>query len=88
MKKLINLSLEERLEKLEQLTNNQANKLYGGNTGNQLGPTPTPQPTIPPVVSISITPMVTSWKPAFKVGDGGGEIEIKNNGIKFSHPIN
>lgn len=50
MKKLINLSLEERLQKMDILSNQQSSQLYGGadTNGFTLSSTPPVQPTFNP----------------------------------------
>lgn len=62
MKKLINLSLEERLQKMDILSNQQSSQLYGGADTNGFTPSPTP-PVLP-----TFNPPTPKWTPPIFTG--------------------
>ena len=78
MKKLLNLSLEERLQWLDVLSNEQVARIYGG-VGNDnpvnttLSPTVAPTITLPPVTVPRTLPFTLS------IGKGGGSISFPIN---------
>lgn len=75
MKKLVNLSLEERFERLDVLSSEQIAKVYGGGTDGDItfNPTikftPAPTITLPPITFPKTLPPIT-----ISIGKGGGSI--------------
>ena len=73
MKKLVNLSLEERFERLDVLSSDQIAKIYGGTEGDivfnpTIKNTPAPTITFPPISIPKTRPISLS------IGPGGGGV--------------
>lgn len=75
MKKLVNLSLEERLEKLDVLSSEQIAKIYGG-TEKDITFQPTIGPTITPTISFPPPTLPKTLPIGISIGKGGGGISI------------